>query len=450
MGILFYMRNDLTKGHPLKVLLRFSIPLLIGNFLQQLYNIVDSIIVGNYIGYRALAAVGQAFPIMLIFIAFILGISSAGNIMVGQYFGAKKLDEAQTVVDTVLISNIAFSLIVLILGYIFTPFILKLINTPEDIFYISTLYLRIIFLSMPFLFGYNGLAALFRGFGDSKTPLFALILSTVLNILLDLLFIVKFKMGVEGVAIATAISQFISMLFLIVLISTNKYPFKINWTKFNFKMSLLKKLIKVGFPMGLQQALIGLALTTMVGLVNGFGSTAIAGYSAASKVDGFAFLPIVTFSIALSTYTAQNVGAKKFDRVKQGLKWGNILSLTSVVILGSILVIFSKQVLSLFVKNTDVINVGISYFYIVVPSYFLQAIVFTHMGIVRGYGETVVPLIVTVLNLWVFRLPLCYLFTYINPVITSLWWAIAVGFLAGMIVMLTYYHKGKWRNKALI
>ncbi len=444
------MKNNLTEGHPLKVLLKFSIPLLIGNLFQQLYNIIDSIIVGNYVGYRALAAVGQSFPIMLVFIAFIIGIAAAANIMVGQYVGAKKIDEVQIVVDTILISNILFSLVVLALGYIFTPLILRLINTPDDIFSISVLYLRIIFLAMPFLFGYNGIASLFRGFGNSKTPLYGLTVSIVLNIALDLLFIIKFNMGVEGVAIATAISQFIAMVFLIILIKTDKYPLKITFTKLKFDPKILLKLIKIGFPIGLQQALIGLALATMIGFVNSFGSIATAGYSAAMKVDGFAFLPIQTFAIALSTYTAQNVGAKNFDRVKKGLFWGNILSLSSILILGSLVIIFSKQILLLFVSNQDVIKVGQSYFYIVVPSYIFQSIVFTHMGVVRGYGETVAPLIVTVLNLWVFRLPLAYLFRYFNPVITSLWWAIVIGFFAGMIVMLTYYHKGKWRNKTLV
>lgn len=447
------MESNLLKSHPFKAILYFATPLLIGNIFQQFYNVVDSIVIGRYEGYKALAAVGQAFPILLIFVSLIIGFGIAANIILGQYIGAKKYEKIQTLVDTNLITHMIFSLVVLVLGLIFSSSFLRLINTPEDIFESANLYLKIIFIGIIPTFAYNGLSSLFRGFGNSKTPLYALIISTLINIVLDIVFVAYYKMGVLGVGLATLISQIFSFIYLVVQVKRGIEPLlKINWFHLKFDKLIFKKIFYIGIPMSIQQALIGLGLTTMVGFVNNFGAQAAAAYSAASKIDGFAFLPTMSIGLALSTFSAQNIGARRLDRVKSGLSYGILISLSSTIILGTIIILFSKPLLSLFInESSNVIKLGQEYLNIVMPSYIFQTLVFAYMGVIRGSGQTIVPLFVSILSLWVFRLPVAYiLINFFGFGLSGIWWGMGAGYFMGMTYIMIYYYFGSWKKKSLL
>jgi len=295
------MANDLTQGTVWKQILRFALPMLIGNVFQQLYNLTDSVIVGNYLGKEALAAVGASFPIIFLLISLIIGVAMGATIMVSQFYGAQQRKKILLTNSTLMIFLLISAIVISIIGVYFTEQIFLLINLPIDLLPQAVSYLQVYLLGLIFFFGYNGVSAILRGLGDSKTPLYFLIISTVLNIILDLVFVIVFKWGIEGTAIATIISQATALLFAILYLRRRGEVLEFSFGRFKFDSKIFKQMLKIGIPSGLQATLVSLGMMAILSVVNSFGTDVVAAYSAAFRIDALATLPAMNFAAALSS-----------------------------------------------------------------------------------------------------------------------------------------------------
>jgi len=454
--------NDLTQGKEGKQILIFAIPMLLGNIFQQLYNVVDSMVVGNFIGKEALSAVGASFPPIFILISLVIGFGSGATIIISQYYGAKNFEKVKAAIDTLNIVLFFASIIVTIVGLVFSDKIFMMMDLPAELIPDASKFFKIIMIGSIFMFGYNGTSSILRGLGDSKTPLYFLIISTLLNIVLSLLFVIVFKWGVAGTAWATTISTAVS--FLLSVIYLNKYHeiIRISFLKLNFDKEIFIKSIKIGLPSGLQNMFVAIGMFALFSIVNKFGTDVIAAYSVAGRIDSFAMLPAMNFSMALTAFVGQNIGAKRHDRVKKGLlsTW---LVMSAVSIAFSIIILlFSKQIMSLFSPEINVIDIGSHYLIIVGSFYIAFSTMFAFNAVFRGAGDTIIPMFITLFALWLVRIPLSYFlsmnieFVSLFHWITSpksevgIWWGIPLAWVFGMIFSIIYYLTGSWKRKVLI
>lgn len=438
--------NTMAEGSPSKIILKFALPMLVGNILQQLYNMVDSIVVGNYVGKLALAAVGTGFPIIFMLSAMFIGLGLGATVLISQYIGAGDMSNVQKTAQTIYTAMIVGSIPISIIGIILSKPILLLINTPPDALHMANTYMRIIFLGMIGSFGYNVNAGILQGFGDSKSSLLFLAIATVINIVLDLLFVLVFHWDVAGVAIATIIAQACSWIFGIFYMKKKYEVLNFPVFKFRFDKAIFKKIVKIGLPTGIQQTLFSIGIMSMQSLVNSYGSDFIAGFNAANKIDTFAFMPVQSFSNAITTFTGQNIGAKRMDRVHQGMKAGMIMSI--IVCIVCLLVIpFGPYLLGLFNSDSAVIESGMIYLNNVMPFYPILAILFMLNGVIRGAGETIIPMVGTIASLWLGRIPSAYFIAdKFGKEYIFISYAIGWGF--AMIISGIYYMSGRWKTKS--
>lgn len=438
--------NTMTEGSPLKIILTFAFPMLIGNVFQQLYNMVDSIVVGNYVGKLALAAVGTGFPIIFMMAAMFIGLGLGATILISQYIGAGDMENVQKTAQTIYTAMILSSIPISIIGIFLSEPILVLINTPVDALPMAKTYMMIIFCGMIGGFGFNINAGILQGFGDSKSSLLFLSIATAINIVLDLLFVIVFHWGVAGVAIATIIAQAASWIFGIVYMR-NKYEIlRFSILKFHFDKVIFKKIVKLGLPTGIQQTLFSIGIMSLQSLVNSYGSDFIAGFNAANKIDTFAFMPIQSFSNAVTTFTGQNIGAKRMDRVHQGTITAISLSVI-VCILCLVIIPLGPAILKLFNSDPAVIEAGMIYLNNVMPTIALLAIVFTINAVIRGAGESVVPMIGAIVSLWLGRIPAAY-FIAERFGKEYMFLSYAVGWIFWLLISGPYYLSGKWKAKS--
>jgi len=437
--------KDLTRGHEAKVLVLFSLPMLLGNVFQQMYNMVDSMVVGHFVGKHALAAVGQSFPVIFVSVALMMGFGMAGNILVAQFFGAKQLEKVRTIIDTTSSVTMVFAAFMTVFGIFAAPSILKIMQTPPEVFPDAVLYLRIIFAGSIPSFGYNMVSAVQRGLGDSRTPLYALILSTILNIVLDLLFVAVFGWGVAGVAVATIISQGVSLVWTLAYLKRKNPDFAISLFRFRFDRSVFLEILKIGFPSGIQQALVGAGLMTVTSVVNRFGTNPAAAFSVAGKLDSFAVMPAMNISMAISSFTGQNLGAKRLDRVRRGLGYGLLITLAVTCSIALLLFLRGDLLIRLFSTDPEVVRIGSEYLRIVSVAYVAQAVMFTFSGVIRGAGSMIFPMLMTLLSMWIIRIPLAFYLSSFRGT-NGIWWAIDIGFLVGMTGTVLYYFFGSWQK----
>lgn len=441
--------KDLTVGKESKLILQFATPMLLGNVFQQLYNIVDSIIIGNFIGKEALAAVGASFPIIFSLISLLIGFATGATIIISQYFGAKKMEDVRRTIDTLYIVMFVSSIILSVVGVLLSGPIFRLIQLPEEIFPDAKLYLSIYVSGLIFFFGFNGTAAILRGLGDSKTPLYFLIVSTVTNIGFDLLFVVVFHWGVAGVAVATIISQGGAFLTAILYLNKTHPVVGISLRKMVFDRAIFKQSVRIGLPSGLQQTFVSLGLLALVWIVNLFGTNVIAAYSVVLRIDSLAAMPAMNFAAALSTFVGQNLGAGKPERVKAGLL--ATLAMTSVISVSITLVaiFFAGDLIGIFTNDAEVIDIGVKYLVIVSSFYILFSTLFVLNGVMRGAGDTLVPMFITLFALWIVRIPTSY---FLSQEIgeTGIWWAIPIGWFLGTILSYFYYLTGRWKKKVVV
>jgi putative MATE family efflux protein len=423
--------------------------MLVGNVFQQFYNMVDSIVVGQFVGKSALAAVSASFPVLFLMLGLIMGITMGSTILIAQFFGARQYDKVRVTIETSYIVLFIAGIFLSIVGFISAKTILTLLSVPADVMPEALQYLQIIYAGMLLLFGYNAISAILRGLGDSKTPMYLLIAATLLNVVLDLVFVVVFKWGIAGAAWATVIAQGLSFIGVMLKLNISNELVKLDFQKLAFNKKMFWASLRLGLPTGIQQSLVGLGMSVLSSIVNAFGTDVMAGYGAASKLDTFASMPAMNLSQALSTFVGQNMGAGKPDRVKRGHISAVALGTVISIIIGLSVVFFGKPLMQIFTNDEAVIAIGARYLYIVGLSYFLFSTMFINNGVMRGAGDVMIPMINTLLALWLVRLPMAAFFsTFMGS--DGIWWSIPAGWLVGAIFSTIYYLSGRWKLKAMV
>lgn len=444
--------NDLTQGKEGRQILLFAVPMLIGNVFQQLYNIVDSVVVGKYVGSVALAAVGASFPILFTLSALIGGITIGGSVLISQYFGAKNFQKVKVTSDTLqiflLISSIALSL----LFFILSEHLFRLLGIPPEVIPDAVRYFDIVILTTTVpTFSLFGMSAILRGVGNSKTPIYFVVLSIIINIILDLIFVLVFQWGVEGVAWATAIATVVSWIGLWYHLNRCEdciIRFNLNYKKWEFDKESFRLSLKIGLPSGIQQTLVGLGAMALLSIVSPFGVAVLAAYTAAGRVDMFVSMPAMNLAAALSSFVGQNLGAERLDRVKNGLRSTLIYSWIICIALTLVVVLFGEEIMRLFTEQSsphfdEIVRIGKEYLVIVTSFYIVFSTMFVVNGVTRGAGATVIPMLTTTLSLWVIRVPLAYFLSlHFGP--SGIWWSIPIGWSAGCIGAVLYYKSGLW------
>lgn len=441
--------KDLTKGNVARVILKFALPMLLGNVFQQLYSIVDAVIVGKFLGKDALAAVGASFPIIFTIIALVIGIGGGASVVISQYFGARDYDKVRRAIDTVNVFLLITGIGISIIGILSSRWLFTLLQLPNELMAPAITYLNIYLVGMVVFFGFNGTTSILRGIGDSKTPLYFLVVATILNIGLDLLFVVVFKWGIAGAAWATVVSQIIAFTTLIVYINRthNLVRFAIKGLVFDWE--IFRQSIRIGLPTGFQQTFVALGMMALMGIVNTFGTDVIAGYTAAGRIDSIAGLPAMSISMALSVFVGQNLGAGKINRIKAGLRAtlliGSIMSVATTIVVW----LWGNPIMKIFTNDPNVISVGKEYLIIVSLFYIVFSTMFSFTGLLRGAGATLIPMFITLFSLWLIRIPLAW-FLSKHIGVQGIWWSIPIAWFTGMIFLFIYYKMGHWKNKAVV
>lgn len=437
----------MTEGVIWKEILLFSIPLLLGNLFQQLYNAVDSVVVGNYIGTQALAAVGSSAPVINLLVSFFMGLAVGAGVIISRYFGARKKEELHIAVHTSLALTFAAGLVMTLIGVLISPYVLQWVGTPSDVMESSVLYLRIYFLGILSVMVYNMGSGILRAVGDSRNPLYFLIVSSVTNIILDMLFVIVFHMGIAGVGWATLIAQTISAVLTMLLLMRTKEEYQVKLKHIRFHKHMLYEIVRLGLPSGLQNAIVSFSNVIVQSNINAFGSLAMAGCGSYTKIDGFAILPVMSYSMALTTFTGQNMGAKKYDRVKQGAKTGILMSVITIVCISALLLMLGPNVLAIFSSDPTVINYGLYMMHVLAPGYIFLAISHAFNGIIRGAGITTVPMIVMV-TCWC-GLRMAWILTSVplfhDIGVVFMGWPLT--WIASALWLFLYYRKGKWMTR---
>ncbi len=446
----FFAAQDMTQGSALKNLVYFSIPLLIGNIFQQLYNTVDALVVGNAVGSGALAAVGASGMIIFFFVSLFIGIATGAGVLISQAFGAKDRDRLQKTVSTMYGLTLYVGIFLSVVGFLLSKPILILLKTPPEIMDASVAYLRIIFVGMLASAAYNSIGGVLRAVGDSITPLIFLIVATVLNIFLDLFFVLVLDMGVPGVAIATILAQAISAILSIIRLNQLDEALHLKPGRLKIYREVLPEILRIGLPSGIQQISISLGSMVIQGLVNSLGVVVVAGWTSAMRIDTFTTMPMMTISMAITTYVGQNIGAQRIDRVDRGIKVSLGLVVVVAAIMSSASLIFARPLLNMFTPGeTQVIDAGMDILWRIAPFYFLLGTMFCMSGVMRGAGEARVPMITSIMSVCAIRVPLAYLLFAVIGTPSSIWWAIPIGWLLGFLFQLLYYRFGKWKERSM-
>lgn len=445
------MSKDLTKGHPTKVLLMFTLPLLLGNIFQQFYNIADSVVVGKFVNENALGAVGSSFPILFLSIAVAAGVGTGCGVVISQFYGAQKMTEVKSTVNTSIITFLVLGVVFAVIGQFIIDPMLALLKSPAEIIQYSKDYLSWIFLGSIFTFLYNVCNSIFTALGDSKTPMYMLMIAASINVVLDLIFVIYFHMEVVGVAVATVIAQALAAIVSYYLLRKRLNTIYCEEQPKKFDVQLLKKIIHIAIPSTLQQSMISIGMLAVQGLINSFGNVVVAGFTAAQKIDSIAMMPMMNVSNAMSTFTAQNIGADEIKRIKQGY-WGALrAAFVTCIIISIVVFLFGDVLISLFVDqsaNAGVYKVGTEYLKVVSIFYFLMSLMFVTNGVLRGSGDMRAFLVSSMVNLFS-RVTFAYMLSSLLGY-TSIFWAIPIGWSIGTVISIIRYRTGKWQTKAIV
>lgn len=434
----------LTEGSIWKKIILFAIPVFWGNVFQQLYTIVDSLIVGNFIGNDALAAVSSSGNLIFLMVGFFNGIAMGAGVVISKYFGAKDYKKLQLAIHTDIAFGLVASVILTILGIIFTPQILKWMGTPESVLPNSILFFRIYFVGVTAVVMYNIAVGILQAIGDSRHPLYYLIVASIVNVALDLFFVGVLKLGVGSAALATVISQTISAILCFYRLMHYDTVYRVSLSKIRFNGPMFKQIIQLGLPSGVQNSIIGFANVIVQSNINAFGVNAMAGCGAYSKIEGFAFLPITCFSMALTTFVGQNLGAGKFDRVKKGAKFGIACSVTMAEIVGIIIWIGAPIFIRLFNDDPTVIAFGTKQSRTEALFYCLLAFSHCIAGIMRGAGKAIVPMVTMLITWCLIRITYITVAVHLVPKIGVIFWAYPLTWSLSSIIFLIYYKKVDW------
>ena len=443
---------DMTQGVIWKQLLLFALPLMVGNLFQQLYNTVDSIVVGNFVGKEALAAVGSVGPIINSLIGFFTGLATGAGVVISQAYGAKNSEKVSRTVHTTLTLTLLLCLLFTFVGIAMTPMMLRLMSTPEDVFGESAAYLRIYFAGVSGLMIYNMGAGILRAVGDSRRPLYFLIFSACTNTVLDLLFVAVLRWGIAGVAWATVLSQVISALLIMIVLMRTDGPYRLELKKLRLEIPILREVVRVGLPAAIQQMITSISNVFVQSYINMFGSSVMAGWSAYSKIDQFMMLPMMSVSLAATTFVGQNRGAGRLDRIKKGANTAFFMSLTVSLLAMVPLLIFAPPLVGLFNSEAEVLSYGVLFIRTLSPFYLLCCINQVYASSLRGLGNTRAPMFIMLGSFVVFRQIYLFIVSRVYPTVL----AVGMGYPAGWMLCslliycyYRYYFKKLWNQEVL-
>ena len=435
---------DMTQGTIWKQLIYFAFPLLIGNLFQQLYNTVDSVVVGNFVSTEALAAVGSVTPIINMLVGFFSGLATGAGVVISQFFGAKNGQMLHKAVHTTLLMTVGLGVIFTFIGIFMTPLMLNLMSTPADVFDGAALYLRIYFGGVLGLMLYNMVSGILRAVGDSKRPLYFLILSSLLNVVLDLAFVLIFHWGIAGVAIATIIAQFISAFLLLVVLARSDEDYKLVLRDLKMDTEILKRIVRIGLPAGLQMAVTSFSNVFVQSYINRFGSACMAGWTSYSKIDQFVLLPMQSLSLSATTFVGQNLGAGNLSRAKKGTRVSMAISVAITAVLTVLLIAFSSQLLMLFNQDENVLYYGNIFIRYLAPFYVICCINQIFAGSLRGAGDATGPMIIMLLSFVVFRQIYLFVGSQFFDSIIFVGLGYPAGWLVCSVFMAIHYFRGRW------
>lgn len=441
--------TDMTTGNTMGHILRFSVPLIIGNVFQQLYNMVDTIIVGNYVDSQALAAVGTCGSTGYLFFSLSAGVAIGVGILVAQYFGAK--DEShvkETIANSFYILSFV-SVLISILGFVFAPHILRLLQTPAEILPDAVLYQRTTCVGLFSVALYNGVSSILRALGDSKTPLYFLIISSIINVVLDLIFVLQFRMGVFGVGLATVISQIVSMVASVVYAHKAVSYFQLTKQEWKPNITIMKKTFGMGIPMALQNSVIAISMMALQGVVNGFGPVVMAAYTVVSRVEQLVQQPYQSLGTAITTYSGQNMGAAKPERVKKGFRVSVMLALVFSILLIPVAYLFGEQIISCFVEESEVIAIGVKALRINSLFYFGLGMIYVPRAVLNGCGDKGFAMINGMMEV-ICRIVYSHVLTSVPMIgFWGIWITTGLTWTTTAVVSVIRYFSGKWRDKAI-
>ncbi len=448
---------DMRGGNPVSQIVRFSIPMLLGNIAQQLYNTVDSIIVGRFVGDNALAAVGSAGPILNLMIVLFIGISTGASIMVSQYFGAqRKEDLAKAVGSCITLTGVA-SLLIMIVGPLVAGPLLRLLNTPESIIGWCQSYLTIIFLGIAGGGYYNIMSGVMRGLGDSGSALNYLLVATVANIVLDYVFVAKFGLGVAGVAWATVIAQFLSAILSVIKIMNMKNMFELKRQHLFPGSSYFRTLIRLGLPSGVTQAIFSMSMIVVQSLTNSFGELFIAANVIVVRIDGFVMMPAFSLGTAMTTFAGQNIGAGFMDRVEKGARNGTLTAMGISAVITALILLFGKGLMGVFTTTPELIDLSFRMMKILAPGYIAMEVTQCLSGIMRGAGDTVTPMWISIVNTILIRVPLAYGLVALSRTpelpqgnCAMMFVSLLITWIIGAFLTFILYRTGRWKKKAAL
>jgi len=449
--------QDMTVGKPRSALLRFSIPLLIGNLAQQMYNTTDSVIVGRYVGDKALSAIGTTLPVINLLYVLFIAISTGAGIMVAQYYGAKDKESLSRAIGNAISLIAVSSLLVMAVGIPLVDSLLKLTNTPVETFDMAHSYLTIILWGVVWVGFYNILSGILRGLGNSIFPLLTLLLTSFLNIVLDIWFVAGLDMGVAGAAVATVISIAVSAVLCIIRLCSMKDVVNMDSANLIPCKKLTGQLLRLGLPAGVTQAIFSMSMVFVQALANSMGYQVVTCTTAVMRIDGFAMMPNFTFGMAIATFVGQNIGAGRMDRVNQGAKDILRISLTTSFVLVALLLLFGKNLITMFTTTEEIIRLGVRQIRILAAGYVAMAVSQVFGGIMRGAGDTMPPMWISMFTTVVVRVPVAYLWAWFTRSQTypagspdALFFSLLISWTAGAVANYLWYRRGTWRNKSLI
>ena len=436
----------MTEGPIARQMIAFAFPLLLGMLFQQMYNAADSLIVGNFLGSEALAAVSSSSNMIHLLIGFVMGISNGAGVVISRYYGARDIGRVQKTIHTLLAFAITAGVLLTVIGVSITPVLLRMIDTPETVLPQSISYFRTYFLGSLAFVLYNACMGILQAVGDSRHPLQYLIISAIINVILDLLFVGVFGWGVAAAAAATAISQMLSMTLCLIRLTHSDRDYRVSLRKIRFDGTALREILQNGIPAGFNNCIIAVANVVVQKNINAFGAAAMAGCGAHSRIEGFAFLPVTAFNMAISTFVSQNLGAERYDRVKRGVR---IALLSSILVAESIALLicaFSPQLIGLFDQNPEVIAYGVMHQRTMTPFFFVLAYTHCMAAIFRGAGRSTVPMVVMGICWCAIRVPYVTIAAKLVPVLTSVSWGYPVTWTLSAICFTFYYFKVDWMH----
>ena len=436
----------MTEGNIWRHLVWFALPLLIGNVFQQFYNTVDSIIVGNFVGKEALAAVGSSDPVINTIIGFFSGMATGAGVVISQYFGARNDKNVHEAVHTTILMTFILSILFTVLGVLMVPPLLRMMGTPDDVFDSSSTYLRIYFAGVIGLMFYNMGAGILRAVGDSKRPLYFLIFSAILNVLLDLLFVVVFRAGVAGVAYATIISQALSAVLILLTLTRETAAYRIVWKEIRLNKLMLGKIFRIGLPSALQMGITSFSNVFVQSYINGFGSACMAGWSSYGKIDKFCMLPIQSISLSVTTFVGQNLGAGQLKRAKKGSSIAFFLSIAVSVLMMIPIIIFAPSLVKLFNQEPDVVGYGTLFLRILIPFYLCCCANQVYAGSLRGAGDTKAPMLIMMGSFIVFRQVYLFIASRLTDSVTWIALGYPFGWLVCSVLIYLYYRLSHWEK----